>query len=278
MSKIESSAEASPLTAGDRFNQLVALMARLRAPDGCPWDQKQTFDTIKPYLLEETYEVLDAIDARDWPELSEELGDLMLQPVFFAQMAAEAGHFRIEDCLRAINDKLIRRHPHIFGEVIAETAEDVKRNWDVIKAEEKSGKGRPQGALLDGISRALPALAEAQQIAAKAASQGFDWPGIAPVFDKLQEELAELDEARAAGQPAEIEDEFGDILFVMVNLARFLHVDPEQALRKSNAKFRRRFGYVEARLGEMNRPFTESNIDEMELLWQEAKIALKSEH
>lgn len=278
MSKIESSAEASPLTAGDRFNQLVALMARLRAPDGCPWDQKQTFDTIKPYLLEETYEVLDAIDARDWPELSEELGDLMLQPVFFAQMAAEAGHFRIEDCLEAINAKLIRRHPHIFGEVIAETAEDVKRNWDVIKAEEKSGKGRPQGALLDGISRALPALAEAQQIAAKAASQGFDWPGIAPVFDKLQEELAELDEARAAGQPAEIEDEFGDILFVMVNLARFLHVDPEQALRKSNAKFRRRFGYVEARLGEMNRPFTESNIDEMELLWQEAKIALKSEH
>ena len=265
------------MTAGDRFNQLVALMARLRAPDGCPWDQKQTFDTIKPYLLEETYEVLDAIDARDWPELSEELGDLMLQPVFFAQMAAEAGHFRIEDCLQAINDKLIRRHPHIFGEVIAETAEDVKRNWDVIKAEEKSGKGRPKGALLDGISRALPALAEAQQIAAKAASQGFDWPGIAPVFDKLQEELTELDEARATGRPAEIEDEFGDILFVMANLARFLNLDPEQALRKSNAKFRRRFGYVEARLGEMNRPFEESNIEEMELLWQEAKIALKSE-
>ena len=277
MSKIAPSTEPGPLTAGDRFDQLVALMARLRAPDGCPWDQKQTFDTIKPYLLEETYEVLDAIDARDWPELSEELGDLMLQPVFFAQMAAEAGHFRIEDCLQAINDKLIRRHPHIFGEVIAETAEDVKRNWDVIKANEKSGKGQPQGALLDGISRALPALAEAQQIAAKAASQGFDWPGIEPVFDKLQEELAELDEARAAGQPAEIEDEFGDILFVMVNLARFLHLDPEQALRKSNAKFRRRFGYVEARLGEMNRPFKESNIEEMELLWQEAKIALKSE-
>ena len=277
MSKIASTAETAPLTAGDRFNQLVALMARLRAPDGCPWDQKQTFDTIKPYLLEETYEVLDAIDARDWPELSEELGDLMLQPVFFAQMAAEAGHFRIEDCLQAINDKLIRRHPHIFGEVIAETAEDVKRNWDVIKAEEKSGKGRPPGALLDGISRALPALAEAQQIAAKAASQGFDWPGIAPVFDKLQEELTELDEARATGRPAEIEDEFGDILFVMVNLARFLNLDPEQALRKSNAKFRKRFGYVEARLGEMNRPFEESNIEEMELLWQEAKIALKSD-
>ena len=276
MSKIASTAETAPLTAGDRFNQLVALMARLRAPDGCPWDQKQTFDTIKPYLLEETYEVLDAIDARDWPELSEELGDLMLQPVFFAQMAAEAGHFRIEDCLQAINDKLIRRHPHIFGEVTAETAEDVKRNWDQIKAEEKSAKGHLKKALLDGVSRALPALAEAQQISAKAAGRGFDWPGIEPVFDKLQEELGELHEARQGGSPAEVEDEFGDLLFVMVNLARFLKVDPEQALRKSNAKFRQRFDYVEARLGEMGRPFEESNIDEMELLWQEAKIALKS--
>jgi len=274
MSETPSSADSG--TAGDRFNELVRLMARLRAPDGCPWDQKQTFDTIKPYLLEETYEVLDAIDAGDWPELAEELGDLMLQPVFFAQMAAEAGHFRIEDCLAAINQKLIRRHPHIFGQAVAETAEDVKRNWDQIKASEKAAKGHAQGALLDGVSRALPALAEAQQIAAKAAAKGFDWPGIDPVFEKLQEELAELDEARQGGQAAEIEDEFGDILFVMVNLARFLKVDPEQALRKSNAKFRRRFGYVEARLGEMGRPWEESNIDEMELLWQEAKIALKS--
>ena len=274
MSETPSSADSG--TAGDRFNELVRLMARLRAPDGCPWDQKQTFDTIKPYLLEETYEVLDAIDAGDWPELAEELGDLMLQPVFFAQMAAEAGHFRIEDCLAAINQKLIRRHPHIFGQAVAETAEDVKRNWDQIKGSEKAAKGHAQGALLDGVSRALPALAEAQQIAAKAAAKGFDWPGIDPVFEKLEEELAELDEARQGGQAAEIEDEFGDILFVMVNLARFLKVDPEQALRKSNAKFRRRFGYVEARLGEMGRPWEESNIDEMELLWQEAKIALKS--
>ncbi len=263
-------------TAGHLFNELVRLMARLRASGGCPWDQKQTFDTIKPYLLEETYEVLDAIDARDWPELSEELGDLLLQPVFFAQMAAEAGYFRIEDSLAAINQKLIRRHPHIFGAVVAETAEDVKRHWDRIKAGEKSAKGQAKGALLDGVSRALPALAEAQQIAAKAASKGFDWPGIEPVFDKLQEELSELDEARQGGVAAEVEDEFGDILFVMVNLARFLQLDPEQALRKSNAKFRRRFGYVEARLDEMNRPFEDSNIEEMELLWQEAKIALQS--
>jgi len=266
-----------PSSAGDRFNELVALMARLRAPGGCPWDQKQTFDTIKPYLLEETYEVLDAVDAKDWPELSEELGDLLLQPVFLAQMAGEAGYFRIEDCLAAINQKLIRRHPHIFGEVVAETADDVERNWDQIKAEEKAGKGKVLGALLDGVSRAQPALAEAAQIASKAAGKGFDWPGIEPVFEKLQEELAELDEARIGGKPAEIEDEFGDILFVMVNLARFLRVDPEQALRKSNAKFRQRFGYIEARLGEMGRPFEDSNLDEMEMLWQEAKIALKSE-
>lgn len=277
MSELPPSAQPVSVTAGDRFNELVTLMARLRAPEGgCPWDQKQTFDTIKPYLLEETYEVLDAIDARDWPELAEELGDLMLQPVFFAQMAAEAGHFRIEDCLRAINEKLVRRHPHIFGEVVADTAEEVLKNWNQIKAEEKQGKGKARGGLLDGVSRAQPALAEAKQISAKAAAKGFDWPGIEPVFDKLQEELTELDEARQGGKAAEIEDEFGDILFVMVNLARFLKVDPEQALRKSNAKFRSRFGYVEARLGEMNRPFEDSNIEEMELLWQEAKIALKS--
>lgn len=258
-------------TAGDRFNQLVALMARLRAPDGCPWDQKQTFDTIKSYLLEETYEVMDAIDARDWPALTEELGDLMLQPVFFAQMAAEAGHFTIEDSLAAINEKLIRRHPHIFGDTKAETAEDVKRNWDRIKAAEK-----PPGALLDNVSRAQPALTEAAQISSKAAAKGFDWPAIEPVFDKLQEELTELDEARASGNQRDIEDEFGDILFVMVNLARFLKVDPEQALRKANAKFRGRFNYVEARLNEMSRPFEESNLEEMELLWQEAKSASKS--
>ena len=268
--------EVPTLTPGNRFDELVALMARLRAPDGCPWDQKQTFDTIKSYLLEETYEVLDAIDGRDWPALAEELGDLLLQPVFFAQMASEAGHFKIDDSLKAINDKLIRRHPHIFGDVKADTADDVKRNWDQIKAQEKAEKRQAPAALLDGVSRKLPALAEAAQISSKAAAKGFDWPGIDPVFDKLQEELTELDEARKTGEQANIEDEFGDILFVMVNLARFLRVDPEQALRKANAKFRGRFNYVEARLNEMGRPFEDSNIDEMELLWQEAKIALKS--
>ena len=260
-------------SAGDRFNQLVSLMARLRAPDGCPWDQKQTFDTIKAYLLEETYEVLDAIDARDWPAVCEELGDLLLQPVFFAQMASEAGHFTIEDSLAAINEKLVRRHPHIFGDVKADTAEEVKRNWDQIKAKEKPSTG----PLLNQVSRAQPALSEAAQLSSKAAAKGFDWPAIGPVYDKLQEELAELDDAQARGHAKDIEDELGDVLFVMVNLARFLKVDPEQALRKANAKFRSRFNYVEARLGEMSRPFEESNIEEMELLWQEAKLASKSE-
>ncbi len=277
MSELPSKVEPQAASTGDRFEELVRLMARLRAPDGCPWDRKQTFDTIKTYLLEETYEVMDAIDRRDWPELTEELGDLMLQPVFFAQMAAEEGRFTIADSLEAINQKLIRRHPHIFGEVVAEDAEAVKRNWDQIKAEEKAGKGQASQGVLDGVSRAQPALAEAAQISSKAAAKGFDWPEIGQVFDKLQEEVAELQEARRGGDPREMEDELGDMLFVMVNLARFLKVDPEQALRKSNAKFRRRFGYVEGRLNEMGRPFENSNLDEMEMLWQEAKLALKSE-
>lgn len=277
MSELPSKAETQAASTGDRFEELVRLMARLRAPNGCPWDRKQTFDTIKTYLLEETYEVMDAIDRRDWSELTEELGDLMLQPVFFAQMAAEEGRFTIADSLEAINQKLIRRHPHIFGEVVAEDAEAVKRNWDQIKAEEKAGKGQAPQGVLDGVSRAQPALAEAAQISSKAAAKGFDWPDIGQVFDKLQEEVAELQEARRGGDPREMEDELGDMLFVMVNLARFLKVDPEQALRKSNAKFRRRFGYVEGRLNEMGRPFENSNLDEMEMLWQEAKLALKSE-
>ena len=262
-----------PSSAGAQFEQLVQIMARLRAPDGCPWDQKQTFDTIKPYLLEETYEVLDAIDARDWPELAEELGDLMLQPVFFAQMAGEAGHFRIEDSLRAINEKLIRRHPHIFAEGDAKTAEAVKVRWDEIKLEEKRAKGREAGAMLDGVSRAVPALVEAEQITGKAAAVGFDWENSAQVVAKLHEELDEL--GRAESQ-AEKEDELGDLLFVLVNLARFLKVDPEQALRKTNAKFRYRFGHVERRLNEQGKAWTETNIEEMESFWQEAKQISKS--
>jgi nucleoside triphosphate diphosphatase len=261
--------------AGEKFQQLVNLMARLRGPGGCPWDREQTFDSIKPYLLEETYEVLDAIDARDWPELTGELGDLMLQAVFFSQMAAEQNLFRVEDALDAINQKLVRRHPHIFGDETARTGDDVRKIWSEVKQQESREKN-PQAArpgLLDGVPRSLPALVEAQQVTSRAAHAGFDWNNAGEVLDKLREELAEFDSARATGDPAQLEDELGDLLFVLVNLARFVKVDPEQALRKTNAKFRRRFGYVEQKLAERGAAPADSNIEEMESLWQEAKAS-----
>jgi MazG family protein len=253
-------------TTGERFERLVGIMARLRAPGGCPWDREQTFDTIKPYLLEEAYEVFDAIDQRDWPGLADELGDLMLQAVFFAQMASEEGKFRIDDSLNAIAEKLIRRHPHVFGDGTAKTSDDVKRRWDEIKADEKKDQGKPQRGRLDSVPRNLPALVEAQQISSKAAAVGFDWEHPGQVLDKLDEELRELAGARANGTPAEVEGEIGDLLFVLVNLARLLKVDPEQALRKTNAKFRKRFAHVEEHAA-----LPGATLDEMEALWQEAK-------
>jgi MazG family protein len=261
----------SASTAGDKFQQLVDLMARLRAPGGCPWDREQTFDTIKPFLLEETYEVMDAIDARDWPELAGELGDLLLQAVFFSQMASEENLFRVDDALDAINEKLIRRHPHVFGDEIATTEGDVRKRWNEIKAEEKRGKSEPDNTLLGSVPRSLPALVEAQQIASRAAQVGFDWENAGQVLDKLHEELREFEEARARGGREAQEDELGDMLFVLVNLARFVKVDPEQALRRTNAKFRRRFGYVEQKLAERGKSTRESSVEEMESLWQEAK-------
>jgi len=258
-------------SAGEKFQKLVEIMARLRAPGGCPWDRDQTFDSIKPYTLEETYEVLEAIDRRDWNDLSEELGDFMLQAVFYAQMAAEEGLFAIGDALDAINRKLIRRHPHVFGEQSAETPGDVKRIWGQVKAEEKKDKGREQDGLLTAVPRALPALVEAQQISSRAAGAGFDWENAEQVLDKLHEELGEFHEARRRASQPELEDELGDLLFVLVNLARFVKVDPEQALRRTNAKFRRRFEYIERKLAERGRKLEDSNIGEMEALWQEAK-------
>jgi MazG family protein len=258
-------------SAGSKFQKLVEIMARLRAPGGCPWDREQTFDSIKPFTLEETYEVLDAIDRRDWNDLAEELGDFMLQAVFYAQMASETKLFSIEDALNAINEKLVRRHPHVFGEESAENAEDVKRVWGAVKAAEKQGKGKESEGLLAPVPRALPALVEAQQIASRAAGVGFDWENPEQVIEKLHEELAEFDEARRSQGQAELEGELGDMLFVLVNLARFVKVDPEQALRRTNAKFRERFGYIERKLAENGKKPQESNIQEMEALWQEAK-------
>jgi tetrapyrrole methylase family protein / MazG family protein len=266
---------SSSTSAGEKFQLLVDLMARLRAPGGCPWDREQTFDTIKPYLLEETYEVLEAIDARDWQELPGELGDLMLQAVFFSAMAAEENLFRIDDALDAINQKLVRRHPHVFGNETASTGDDVRKIWAEVKAQE--GRDKPKSeirnpkSILQTVPRALPALVEAQQITSRAAGVGFDWTDAEQVLAKLREELAEFDAARRSGSPEQLEDELGDLLFVLVNLARFVKVDPEQALRRTNAKFRRRFGHVEQKLTERGASPAVSNIDEMESLWQEAK-------
>lgn len=265
--------------AGEAFARLVAIMRRLRAPGGCPWDREQTIASLTPYLLEETYEVLDAIEREDWAALSEELGDLLLQPVFQAEIAAGEGHFTIVEPLNAIVEKLIRRHPHVFGTVEAETAGDVLRNWEQIKRGERAKKagaagGESEASLLDSLPRALPALAQAQRITSRAAKVGFDWPNIGEVLDKLHEEIGELDEARRAGDADKVEDEFGDLLFVMANLSRFLKVDAERALRRTNRKFRQRFAYIERRLRERGREIQAATLEEMEALWQEAKQAL----
>jgi MazG family protein len=257
----------------DGFRDLVAIMQRLRGPNGCPWDREQTFETLKSYLLEETYEVMHAIDRRDWPELADELGDLLLQPVFLAQMASEAGYFTIDDCLAAINAKLIRRHPHIFAGATAETAAAVKTRWDEIKNQEKVEKGIEQssGSMLDDVLPSFPALVEANKLAKKAAAVGFEWKEIGGVVEKLEEEAAELVRARESLDHEEIEHELGDMLFTLVNLARFLNVDPEQALRKTNSRFRERFAHIETRLAQMGSSLSDANLDQMDELWQEAK-------
>lgn len=246
-------------------------MARLRAPGGCPWDREQTFVSIKPYTLEETYEVLDAIDRRDWDELRSELGDFMLQAVFYAQMASEEKLFDIGDSLDAINEKLIRRHPHVFADGTAKTGDEVTRRWDEIKKEERRAKTEAPQAMLDSVPRALPALVEAQQITSRAARAGFDWRNKDEVLEKLDEERGEFAQACEHGSHDRIEDELGDLLFVLVNLARFVKVDPEQALRRTNAKFRQRFGHVERRLAAQGKEVNGTPIEELEALWQEAK-------
>ena len=250
---------------GEKLIRLVEIMARLRGPGGCPWDREQTFDTIKSYLLEETYEVIDAIDRRDWAELAGELGDLQLQVVFFSQMAAEQNLFTVDDVLERISSKLIRRHPHVFGDESAATSDDVLKRWNEIKAAEK-----PQ-ALLDSVSRSTPALLEAYQLTSRASQVGFDWQRFEDLLDKLEEELGELGEARRQGDPAQVEDEVGDLLFIMVNIARFLKFDPELALRKTNRKFRERFAHVEQGLAARGKTLPQSDIEEMEELWQQAK-------
>ncbi len=224
----------------------IAIMARLRAPNGCPWDREQTFDSIKRHTLEETYEVFDAIDRRAWPDLKDELGDLLLQVLFYAQMAEEAGYFSIEDVAANLNAKLIRRHPHIFGESTAPTANDVKATWDAIKQIEKAAKGATATHYLDEVPTHMPALIEASKLGQRAAKVGFDWPDTSGLVQKLEEETAELrTEMTSPANPDAVEEELGDLLFTVVNLARHLKLEPEFALRRANRKFRARFDQME---------------------------------
>ncbi|GGA61133.1 nucleoside triphosphate pyrophosphohydrolase [Edaphobacter acidisoli] len=232
--------------------EAIAIMARLRGPGGCPWDREQTFDTIKRYTLEETYEVFDAIERRSWPDLKDELGDLLLQVLFYAQMASEAGHFTIADVAANLNAKLIRRHPHVFGDAEATDANAVLRNWEQIKREEKSAAEPAQASMLDDVPRTMPAIMEAGKLGSRAAKVGFDWPDAEGLFDKLQEEIGELRaeiEISAQNKAHRMEEELGDLLFTTVNLARHLKLDPESALRKANAKFRERFTTMETSAG-----------------------------
>ena len=304
-------------TTGERFERAVQIMARLRGPSGCPWDREQTFDTIKPYTLEETYEVLEAIDNRDWPELTGELGDLLLQVLFYSQMAREEGHFSVDDVLDELANKLIDRHPHVFGDVKADTPAEVLRNWEALKAEEKKKRlaaggekpgqdsNSPQSAgsrsVLAGVSSKMPALMEAFKLSSRAAHVGFDWPEVEGLFEKLAEETAELrtelsrDGMKAvpvappgrgiagSGKPRvpaamreRLEDELGDLFFVLVNIARYLSLDPESALRKTNRKFKRRFQWIEEQLRTSGRAPQQASMDELESLWQEAKRQEKS--
>jgi MazG family protein len=297
-------------TTGERFERAVAIMERLRAPGGCPWDREQTFDSIKPYTLEETYEVLEAIDNRDWDELPGELGDLLLQVIFYSEMAKEQGTFSIDDVLDRLTRKLIDRHPHVFGDTKAETSADVKRNWEALKVEERKKQAQRAGgkvesntltpansvsdSILKSISSSMPSLLEAHKLSSRAAQVGFDWPDMDGLFDKLAEETVELREhlqdfpapgprpegRGVAGSGRQIipqdlhlrlEEEVGDLFFVLVNISRYLAIDPESALRKTNRKFRRRFQWMEQRLREKGTAPESASMDELESLWQQAK-------
>jgi MazG family protein len=300
-------------TSGERFERAIAIMERLRAPGGCPWDREQTFDSIKPYTLEETYEVLEAIDNRDWDELTGELGDLLLQVLFYSEMAKEQGTFSIDDVLDRLSGKLVDRHPHVFGDVKADTSAEVKRNWEALKVGERrkrqsrknvsaaasasdadSSQPNEGASVLAGISSKMPSMLEASKLSSRAAQVGFDWPDVEGLFAKLHEEAEELKEqlkefpapgprpqsrgVASSGRTiiaeelqTRLEEEVGDLFFVVVNIARYLSVDPESALRKTNRKFRRRFQWMEQRLRETGRSPDQAGMDELESLWQQAK-------
>ena len=257
------------------IGKLVGLVEQLRGDNGCPWDKEQTRETLKPMLIEEAYEVLDALDAEDPVELKEDLGDLLFQVVFHAQIALERGEFDMADIIDRSHEKMVRRHPHIFGDVDLKTSEDVLKNWEDIKAAEKGipSASRPESerSLLDGIPSKLPAMHRAYQMTAKASRVGFDWPRLEDIFEKLREETSELLDARSKQEAGKVADEVGDLLFVAVNVARFLGIDPETALNNSNRKFFRRFRYVESAIKQQGRELKNATLAEMDALWDEAK-------
>jgi MazG family protein len=281
-----------PQNTGPAFAKLATVMARLRAPGGCPWDREQTHSTLRTYLIEEAYEVLDALDSHDDAKFAEELGDLLLQVLFHAQIAAEQRRFSIHDVIREIHDKMIRRHPHVFGTVNAKTSAEVLRNWEQIKKHERQSKAAVSSSesftssssstsstsstsfpsYLDGVPHALPALLEAFQLTRKAARIGFDWDDVEGIFDKLREEISELREVlHEKESPERIEGELGDVLFVAVNLSRFLHVDPEIALKKASAKFSRRFHEMERIARHQGTTLAEIPRSQLESLWDQSK-------
>jgi MazG family protein len=257
------------------FNDLLDLMARLRAPDGCPWDREQTYETLAPMAVEEAYEVLEAAEAGRPAKLRDELGDLLFQVIFYAQVARERGDFTMDDVTTAIHDKMVRRHPHVFGTAEADDSAAVLRNWEAIKAAEKQAAGEAQrdSSMLDGVSAKVPALMEAHQLSTKAARVRFDWRNTDEIFDKLHEELEELRVAMKQQDAAHTREELGDVLFVVVNLARHLRVEPETALKAASRKFRQRFRHIEQTLQQNGRSFDEVTIEEMEAIWQAAKTS-----
>lgn len=285
----------TPPKAGADFQKLVTVMSRLRAPKGCPWDREQTHATLRTYLIEEAYEVLDALDSTDDAKFAEELGDLLLQVLFHAQIAHEEGRFDIRDVIREIYEKMIRRHPHVFGSARAKTAADVLRSWEQIKMQERQAKSpgaagesassasastdsAEPASILDGVPHTLPALLEALQLTRKAARIGFDWPSVDGIFDKLTEETHELQTVlgSASKNSSRIEGELGDLLFVTVNLARFLHIDPEIALKKSSAKFARRFRTMERLARKQGTTLPKVPRPQMEAYWDQAKLLEQS--
>ena len=253
------------------FEELVRVMKRLRAPEGCPWDREQTHSSLKPYMLEEVYEALEAIDAENDSELCKELGDVLLQVVFHAQIAEEEDRFTIEDVAGAIVEKLVRRHPHVFADAEVDSTEHVIANWEEIKKQERRDAGQQNPSHLDGIPKSLPALMRAQRMQARAARQGFDWREVGGALDKVEEEFAELRRENEEGSTDTVEAELGDLLFSLVNVSRFLHVDPEQALQRAIAKFEKRFRSVESALREREQSMRNSTLEELDALWDEAK-------